>query len=282
MKLFTSSVNLSIILCPAALAVLSGFDSNNLPYKSDASGGQKGYNRCGTRAKPDSMCQNAFIKSVEDFCFFAPPEVMNVGDAERISVSYCSKDGYGARLFPKGTFKNLQYVRTPHYVQLTGVGDFTKVNVRSGDAGGELDPSGADGHGNPIGGLVFGEDGQFDHWTEFISDNEFCIRACYNGPQAKRYCEHIYDVMGCKWNMPGNYEGPGFEQCDGDSVTHPMGEYETADGSIYKWKQGELPIPPAGPQAKVYNCDNRPEPGANYPRPSQKRSVKSYPNLSFD
>jgi hypothetical protein len=30
-------------------------------------------------------------------------------------------------------------------VQVTGVGDFTKMNIRKGDAGGELDNRGADG-----------------------------------------------------------------------------------------------------------------------------------------
>jgi hypothetical protein len=40
-------------------------------------------------------------------------------------------------------------VKTPDYVQVTGVGDFTKINIPRGDAGGELDPHGADGNGNP-------------------------------------------------------------------------------------------------------------------------------------
>lgn len=28
--------------------------------------------------------------------------------------------------------------------------------------------------------------------------------------------QHIYDVMGCEWNEPGNYES-GFDTCDADS-----------------------------------------------------------------
>jgi hypothetical protein len=36
-----------------------------------------------------------------------------------------------------------------------GVGNLTNINIPAGDAGGELDPHGADGNGNPIGGLVF-------------------------------------------------------------------------------------------------------------------------------
>jgi hypothetical protein len=36
-------------------------------------------------------------------------------------------------------------VKTPDYVQVTGVGNFTKINIQKRDAGGELDNRGADG-----------------------------------------------------------------------------------------------------------------------------------------
>ena len=39
---------------------------------------------------------------------------------------------------------------------------------------------------------------QYHEWTEFISDDEFCIRACI-GPRSKQLCNHIYDIMGCWW-----------------------------------------------------------------------------------
>ena len=45
----------------------------------------------------------------------------------------------------------------------------TSLNIPKGDAGGELDPHGADGNGNPIGGLVFssafGQLQQIHEWT---------------------------------------------------------------------------------------------------------------------
>jgi hypothetical protein len=41
--------------------------------------------------------------------------------------------------------KGVHFVKTSNYVQITGVGDFTKVNIRAGDEGGELDNRGADG-----------------------------------------------------------------------------------------------------------------------------------------
>lgn len=94
------------------------------------------------------------------------------------------------------------------------------MNIPRGDAGGELDNRGADGKGNPsayfslchasalwlttrvVGGLLygntFGTNLQYHEWTEFISDGEFCIRACI-GPRSKQLCNHIYDVMGCYW-----------------------------------------------------------------------------------
>ena len=66
----------------------------------------------------------------------------------------------------------------------------------------KLDPHGADGNGNPIGGLVFGNSFganlQYHEWTSFLSDDEFCFRACF-GPKAKQLCNHIYDTMGCWW-----------------------------------------------------------------------------------
>ena len=49
--------------------------------------------------------------------------------------------GRGSRTFPDGTFQGVHFVKTPDYVQVTGVGDFTKVNIPKGDCG-ELDSTG--------------------------------------------------------------------------------------------------------------------------------------------
>ena len=92
------------------------------------------------------------VNSVDDFCFFAPPEPgpgSVIGNTERIEVAWCIKDGYGTRLIPDGTIQGAHFVQTPDYVQITGVGDFTKINIPAGDSGGELDNKGADGKGNP-------------------------------------------------------------------------------------------------------------------------------------
>lgn len=50
-----------------------------------------------------------------------------------------------------------------------------------------------------------------------MSATEFCIRACKEEAQGPALCNHIYDVLGCEWNMPGNYNAGLFEDCLGDS-----------------------------------------------------------------
>lgn len=75
------------------------------------------------------------------------------------------------------------------------------MNVPRGDEGGELDPHGADGNGNPVGSVVtssqFGGLKQIKEWHQFIGSGEFCIRICNpSDPDAWKWCQHIYDVMG--------------------------------------------------------------------------------------
>jgi len=226
-----------------------GYLSNNLPHTSQI--GQTGNNDCGNGSSPTSMCQTLWLNSVDDFCLWGPPTVQPVGNGEREMVAYCSKSGHGTRLMPQGTLQGVHFVKTPQYVQVTGQGDFTKINIPAGDEGGELDNHGADGNGNPIGGLiygnVFGLGQQFHEWTNFMSANEFCIRACI-GSNAPTNCQHIYDVMGCNWNMPANYDIGVFESCDGD-VGEPMGVYGTST-----WFQGVSPTPTAHPAPASSKC----------------------------
>ncbi|KAG7439360.1 uncharacterized protein BT62DRAFT_983444 [Guyanagaster necrorhizus] len=209
--------------------------------------GQSGTNKCGTTSSQNSMCQNVYINGVDDFCLWAPPTAgaeSTIGDTERIEVSWCLKDGYGTRIIPSGAITGAHFVQTPDFIQVTGSGDLTKLNIPSGDAGGELDPHGADGNGNPIGGLVFstafGKLEQVFEWTNFMSADQFCFRACNPaGSMAPTWCQHIYDVMGCEWNMPGNYDAGEFESCQGDSG-QPMGVYGTST-----FHQGDASTPAA-------------------------------------
>ncbi|KAI0266457.1 hypothetical protein BC834DRAFT_823907 [Gloeopeniophorella convolvens] len=222
---------------------------SNAPVHSEQ--GQAGTNKCGTNSNQTSQCQNAYLNSVDDFCIFAPPEPgpgSGIGNTEVCFIRlFGSADGYGTRLIPDGTISGAHFVQTPDYVQVTGIGDLTKINVPKGDAGGELDPHGADGNGNPIGGLVFssaftGQIQQLHEWTNFVSDSEFCFRGCKDGPGAPALCEHIYDEMGCFWNMPGNYN-KGFAKCAGDSGP-PMGVY---GASTFHQGDGNTPAPHPAP-----------------------------------
>lgn len=227
----------------------AGYQYNQLPAKTQST--QTGTNACGTGSSDSSQCQTAWINSIDDFCLWGPPTLGSVGDTEHLAVAYCNKRGRGTRTFPDGTLKGVHFVQTEDYVQITGVGDFTKINIRAGDEGGELDPHGADNNGNPAGGLLFGStfgsNLQYHEWTSFISAGEFCIRACV-GPNARRNCAHIYDVMGCYWNMPGKYDAGSFDTCKGKD-TEPMGVYGTST-----WYQGVSPTPAAHAPGASSSC----------------------------
>ncbi|CAO1623713.1 unnamed protein product [Parajaminaea phylloscopi] len=236
------------------------FPVNNLPKTWEK--GQVGTNQCKQwgASSQSSMCQNVFINDVTDFCLWAPFQGQGtVGDQEERMVSYCLKSGYGTRLIPSGAVKKAHFVKTPDFVQVTGFGDFTGMHIRRGDAGGELDPHGATGAGNPPGGLVYsrnvpGKEGQWTQlkeWSSFMSATEFSLRACYPGRgNAKKYCPHIYDVMGAQWNHPGNY-GNGFSNCDADSGAFP-GVYGAS--TFY---QGQKKTPSAHKAPKSSNCQNK-------------------------
>jgi len=255
----------------ATLAVLAGlvavnaqytatYDPNNLPPTTED--GQTGTNACGTGNNQTSLCQNLYVNSAEDFCLWGPPEPNSgVGAVEEIVVAYCTKPGRGTRLFPAGTLTGVHFIETPDYIQVTGSGQLTNINIIAGDTGGELDPHGADGFGNPHGGLVFsnvwtggsGLGEQVHEWTNFMDDTEFCIRVCKNtGTNPAAYCQHMYDIQGCHWNMPGSYD-VGFDTCKADDVI-PMGLYPQPDGSTSTYVNGAVPTPAAQSAAATSSC----------------------------
>lgn len=81
-----------------------------------------------------------------------------------------SQEGYGTRVIPDGAITGAHFVKTPDFVQVTGmrttgdlfadraltssptgVGNLTMINIPPGnDGGGELDPHGADGNGKLV------------------------------------------------------------------------------------------------------------------------------------
>lgn len=190
--------SVAILAVMAVAAVKADYNPNNMPAKTDSAHGQFGYNDCTARygaSTTKGHCQNVYINSIKDFCLWAPHKRATIGDSEAKTIAYCTKSGYGTRLIPDGTISGAHFLKTPSYVQVTGRGDLTKINVAPRDEGGELDPHGADGSGNPVGGVVFtraftGNWQQIHEWQNFISYNEFCFRACI-GTYAKEWCPHV-------------------------------------------------------------------------------------------
>lgn len=226
------------------------FQWNNLPYKADTDGGirgeQVGYNRCNaTTQNQDSLCQTAVINSIDDFCLWAPPTPgEEVGNIEGEMVAWCTKEGYGTRIIPEGALQGVQFIRTPHYVQVVGFIDQTKINMLADDYGGEMDPHGADQRGNPLGGLVFSNQfsanatsmngtaggqrfSQVIQWHNFMGASQFCLKACDpSWENGWAMCEHIYDRIGCQYNAPSEWTkiNGTYESCEGDDQLYP-GQY---------------------------------------------------------
>ncbi|TFY76200.1 hypothetical protein EWM64_g7812 [Hericium alpestre] len=279
-KAFGSALSLSVVAV-VAQTYSATYTPGNAPDQTQQ--GQVGTNKCGNGSDQKSKCQNAYLNSLDDWCVFAPPEPgadSVIGNTERIEVAWCMKPGYGTRVIPDGTVLGAHFVQTPDYVQITGTGDLTKINVPAGDQGGELDPHGADGNGgNPIGGLVFssafGQMEQLHEWTNFVSEKEFCFRGCKDGPNAPALCQHIYDTMGCDWNMPGNYAGGSFDQCKGDSGEAPTSTSTSKTGS------SRTSGPSSGTAKPTTATDANSAPGMNAPGFGAVLALFSFGLLAF-
>jgi len=188
----------------------------------------------GTSINQTSYSRLLSINSIDDWCIFAPPESANISDSETIEVAWCSQARNDARVIPDGTITGISLLQTDMYVQIMGYGDLTKLNIPAGDWGGELDPHGAYGSGNPIGGnvttnmTVSGQTINVAEWMLYVSYEQFCFRACTSANEtysAAAMCWHELDEMGCGFVMPANYDFNGtFETCEAD-VAYPPGWY---------------------------------------------------------
>ncbi|WWC65132.1 uncharacterized protein I303_107746 [Kwoniella dejecticola CBS 10117] len=198
----------------------------------------------GTAVNSTSMARLVSLNAIDDFCLFAPPEPNSViGNTEAEEVAWCVQARNDARQIPDGTFTSVHFVKTPLYWQIQGLGDLTKLNIASGDEGGELDPHGATGLGNPVGGNVTtnatGSDVHYEEWMNYMSYQQFCLRICIaenSTYSAAEMCQHTLDEMGCNWVMPGDYTDNSFTECDGDSA-YPPGIYPQANGSTSTFQQ---------------------------------------------
>ncbi|KAF7305336.1 hypothetical protein HMN09_00785500 [Mycena chlorophos] len=243
----TSSVLLSptmfssLLLAASAFTAVRAQTSSSFPAGVIATGTQGVTNppvaTMGTAVNQTSMARLLSINSIDDFCIFAPPDPdSTIADTETEEVAWCTKPRNNARIIPDGTITGVSFLKTDFYVQVYGYGDFTKLNIQDLDEGGELDPHGATGAGNPVGGnvttnIVDGVDEPIAEWMLYIDYNQFCVRACTNANAtypAEFMCWHELDEMGCEFVMPGNYEFNGtFETCEAD-VAYPPGWYPTA------------------------------------------------------
>jgi len=73
--------------------------------------------------------------------------------------------------------------------------------------------------------------------SSFFGGHFFCFKACDPaGPNAARYCEHIFDRIGCAYNAPNNAKNGTFEVCQGDNQDFP-GIYTNPSGQVQTYTQ---------------------------------------------
>jgi hypothetical protein len=175
-----------------------------------------------------------FVNTIEDFCIWGASKPGSViGNIEAIVVAYCTKPGHGTRLIPPGALTGVQFIKAPGYIQVTGRINQTAIGLTADDAGGELDPHGADNAGNPLGGLVFSNNLpsskdnstiiQVQNWSNFMGGNQFCMKACDPKVTSPNFCENVFDTQGCFFNMPASYNDNEFTSCQGENQNPPGG-----------------------------------------------------------
>lgn len=201
-------------------------------------------------ASLSAMGRTIYINSATDFCLLMPPDTskQNLVDAEAYAVSYCTNPVNGTRPMPDGFIKTAHFRKTPDYVQISGTYDAAVMNLGNNDCGGEYDSEGAEGIGNPAGvtmrnGSYFS---QFIGACDIPGNPVFCMRMCPD----YEYCRNTFDLMGCLWVMPGDYDEPNaFTNCDANADL-PVGVYN----STYTFRQGQsvTPTPVTAPASS--NC----------------------------
>ena len=203
----------------------------------------KGTPKLDTPVNQTSVSRMATVNSLDDFCMFGPLDLDTpISDQEERTVAWCTKPRNNARVIPDGTLTAVHFVKTDLYIQIMALGDFTKIGIKAGDSGGELDPHGATGKGNPIGGVVSsnitGKDVFYKEWMNYVGHDIMCFRVCTAGSdQAKPQteCEHTLDEMGCNWIMPGDYSPDAFDSCEADPA-YPPGIF-VENGSTSSFQQ---------------------------------------------
>ena len=210
-------------------------------------------------ASLSGMGRTIYINSASDFCLLMPPDPTkeNLVDAEAIAVAYCTNPQNGTRPMPDGFIKTAHFRRTQEYLQISGTYNPSVMNLGTNDCGGEYDSEGAEGIGNPAG--VTMRNGSY--FTQFLGACDipgspvFCLRMC----PSYEYCRNTFDLMGCLWNQPGDYDQPqAFTNCDANADL-PIGVYN----SSYTFSQGMsvTPAPVTAPASS--NCKTVASPTAS-------------------
>ncbi|WVR07801.1 hypothetical protein IAU60_004844 [Kwoniella sp. DSM 27419] len=209
-----------------------------------------------------SMSTELFLLSHDDFCLYGPPDgAQKISETDNKVVSWCSKAGHGTRLIPDGTLHGVTYVKTPSWVQVSGYGDFTNINIAAGDAGGQFDSS---THMPDGAKMTMSQGGDPAHnWVTLISADTFCVRACTGDAI---YCPTQYDEMGCFF-LTSNGVGWDnvWQNCEGDDGA-PPGQI---DGVMYNPGDpfnATMPIPP------VSNCKPGPSVSNGQGAPARQSS----------
>lgn len=211
------------------------------------------------QASLTGMGRTIYINSASDFCLLMPPDPSktNLVDAESYAVAYCINPVNGTRPMPDGFIKTAHFRQTPSYIQISGTYDPAVMNLGTNDCGGEYDSEGAEGIGNPAG--VTMRNGTY--FTQFLGACDipgspvFCMRMCPN----YEYCRNTFDLMGCLWNQPGDYDQPqAFTNCDANA-DQPIGVYN----STYTFSQGMSVTPPPVTAPASSNCKTVASPTAS-------------------
>ncbi|WVF73187.1 hypothetical protein IAT40_008006 [Kwoniella sp. CBS 6097] len=192
-------------------ALNGGFYGRDVRASRNATLGARGENQ-------ESTSRELFLLSHEDFCVYGPAEgPSKVSETNLNVVSYCSKEEHNTRLIPDGTLHGVTYVKAPNWVQVSGYGDFTNINIAQGDSGGQFDSSDHMPEGATLTLSKGGDPAK--NWVTLISADTFCVRACTGDP---KFCPTQFDEMGCFFLTS---DGVGWDNvwqdCEGDDGEPP-------------------------------------------------------------
>lgn len=89
--------------------------------------------------------------SPSEFRLWAPPEPdSDIADNEGETVAWSTKPDRGTRVIPAGALINVQFLKSPDYVQVVGLVDQSELNMQKDNFEAEMDPhSTSEFHSDP-------------------------------------------------------------------------------------------------------------------------------------